>query len=174
MLVRRLKASNSRRSIADLHTSFRQNWSGTKDLKLFGLDELVKKDSKWGIDVKRFLVASNDHYRNVGLGGTKYLPTVEEVFEDKVTSTSGSFLPVCDSFMPDNAPSQDHIPCMCGDENGSKTLAFWKETHFDSWVGAQDKFGPYEPHYLCQRDMQQYRVPPVPYYLSLCNMNAHW
>lgn len=134
----------------------------------------MKKDSKWDIDVKDFLLASYNHYKKVGLGGTHYLPTVEEVLEGKVSSTSGSFLPVCDSYMPVNAPSQDHIPCMCGDENGSKTLAFWKEASFDRWVGAQNKLGKYEPHYLCQRDMERYRVPPVPYFINMCNINARW
>lgn len=173
MLVRSLQASNPRRSNADTETSFRQNWTGEKELKLFGLDDLVKKDNQWHIDIKDYLLASYNHYEKVGLGGNTMLPTVEELLEDKLSSTSGSFLPVCDSYMPVQAPSTNHLPCMCGDENGSETLAFWKETNFQSWVAAH-KNGHDEPHYLCMYDMGKYRVPPVPYFLNMCSLDYRW
>ncbi|KAL8922835.1 MAG: hypothetical protein Q9208_004960 [Pyrenodesmia sp. 3 TL-2023] len=173
MNVRDLTSYFKNAAISTILKNNMQNWTGEKELKLFGLDDLVKKNNQWDIDIKDYLLASYNHYETVGLGGNTMLPTVDELLEGKVSSTSGSFLPVCDSYMPVQAPSTNHLPCMCGDENGSETLAFWDEANFQSWTAAH-KNGREEPHYLCMYDMGKYRVPPVPYYLNLCSLDTRW
>lgn len=154
-----------------------QNWKGEKSLKLFGLDELVKEGNEWDIALKDYLVASYDHFKSVGLRSDRLIPSVEELFQGTVSSTSGSFLPVCNSYMPPKADSFSGIPCMCGDQYGSETLAFWKEANFASWIQSKDtgsQMTTRQAPYLCKNDMAIYRVAPVSYYLNLCNMGWHW
>ncbi|KAL8798918.1 MAG: hypothetical protein Q9182_006290 [Xanthomendoza sp. 2 TL-2023] len=152
-----------------------QNWKGAKTLELFGLDELVKEHNDWNLEIQEFLKASYDHYKANGLGQGQMLPSVGTLFEGKLKSTSGSFLPVCDSPLPHR---DDSIPCMCGDEYGSETNAFWNETNFASW-GASRSNGLVEksgdsPAYQCMATLADLAVLPVPYFLNLCNMGTHW
>ncbi|KAL9027868.1 MAG: hypothetical protein Q9196_003669 [Gyalolechia fulgens] len=156
-----------------------QNWSGEKELKLFGLEELVKDDGQWNIDLLDYLKASYDHFKAHGYEGETINPSVEDLYEGKTTSTSGSFLPVCDTYLP---PDKDGsmpkgMPCACGDKYGSDTAAFWKEANFDSWV-ADKSPGPKETHkgtiYLCRNELANIRAPPVTYFLNMCNAGWHW
>ncbi|KAL8806403.1 MAG: hypothetical protein Q9200_005045 [Gallowayella weberi] len=152
-----------------------RNWKGEKTLKMFGLDELVKKHNDWDLEIQEFLRASYGHYKANGLGQGQMLPSIGTLFEDKLKSTSGSFLPVCDSRLTLGANS---IPCMCGDEYGSETEAFWNETNFASWDASRSE-GLVEksensPAYLCMAKLAEKKVLPVPYFLNLCNMGTHW
>ncbi|KAL8937961.1 MAG: hypothetical protein Q9216_004147 [Gyalolechia sp. 2 TL-2023] len=156
-----------------------QNWSSERELKLFGLEELVKDDNQWNIDLLGYLKASYDHYKAHGYQGGTINPSIEDLFQGKVTTTSGSFLPVCDTYLP---PDKDGsmpkgMPCQCGDIYGRDTAAFWKEANFDSWV-ADKSPGPKEVHkgtiYLCRNELANVRTPPVTYFLNLCNSGWHW
>ncbi|KAL8816092.1 MAG: hypothetical protein Q9223_004847 [Gallowayella weberi] len=152
-----------------------RNWKGEKTLKMFGLDELVKKHNDWDLEIQEFLRASYGHYKANGLGQGQMLPSIGTLFEDKLKSTSGSFLPVCDSRLTLGANS---IPCMCGDEYGSETEAFWNETNFASWDASRSE-GLVEksensPAYLCMAKLAEKKVLPVPYFLNLCNIGTHW
>ncbi|KAL8649706.1 MAG: hypothetical protein Q9210_004245 [Variospora velana] len=154
-----------------------QNWSGEKELKLFGLDQLVRKNNEWDLDIQDFLQASYAHYKANRLGSGSLLPSVEELFEGKMSSTSGSFLPVCNSYMPFRPGQSSGIPAMCGDEYGSESTLFWKETNFAQWI--QDKTpGDVEKQksavYLAKNDMAIARVDPVAYFMNMCNMGWHW
>ncbi|KAI4113648.1 MAG: hypothetical protein LQ345_005412 [Seirophora villosa] len=154
-----------------------QNWSGEKELKLYGLDQLVRDNNEWDLDIQGFLQASIAHYKANGLGRNALLPSVEELFDGKVSSTSGSFLPVCNSYLPFKASQSSGIPAMCGDDYGSETTLFWKETDFAQWIQNQtpgDEENYKSAVYLAKNDMAIARVPPVAYFMNMCNMGWHW
>ncbi|KAI4086032.1 MAG: hypothetical protein LQ344_007905 [Seirophora lacunosa] len=154
-----------------------QNWSGEKELKLYGLDQLVSENNEWDLDIQGFLQASVAHYKANGLGRNALLPSVEELFDGKVSSTSGSFLPVCNSYLPFKAGQSSGIPAMCGDEYGSETTLFLKETDFAQWIQNQtpgDEENQKSAVYLAKNDMAIARVPPVAYFMNMCNMGWHW
>ncbi|KAL9011088.1 MAG: hypothetical protein Q9173_004035 [Seirophora scorigena] len=102
-----------------------QNWSGEKELKLYGLDQLVRENNEWDLDIQDFLQASVAHYKANGLGGNALLPSVEELFDGK-----------------------NQTP---GDEENHKSAV-----------------------YLAKNDMAIARVPPVAYFMNMCNMGWHW
>ncbi|KAL8912605.1 MAG: hypothetical protein Q9171_002407 [Xanthocarpia ochracea] len=156
-----------------------QNWGGKKKLKVFGLDELSKPDNEWEIESQAFLKASYDHYKANGFRADKMLPSVEDLIDDEVTPTSGSFLPVCDSWLPHKVHRNSGIPCICGDQYGSKTAEFWEAANFDSWEAVDlGKFPLLEhqrgPPFLCANDMSIQRISPVDYFLNMCNMDWRW
>ncbi|KAL9000474.1 MAG: hypothetical protein Q9188_005674 [Gyalolechia gomerana] len=155
-----------------------QNWNGEKELNLFGLEELVKDNNEWNIDLSNYLQASYDHYKAHGYRHEETFPSVEDLFKGKISSTSGSWLPVCDTHVPhDKSGMPKGMPCACGDKYGSDTAAFWKESNFDSWV-ADKSPGPKETNqgtiYLCRNELANVRTPPVTYFLNMCNAGWHW
>ncbi|KAL8812679.1 MAG: hypothetical protein Q9223_007234, partial [Gallowayella weberi] len=158
-----------------------QNWNSEKELRMFGLDEIAKPDNDWNIEIKAFLQASYDHYTRNGLSASSAgFPSVEDLFNDRVTSTSGTYLPVCDTSLSHRAGTPDRmsgIPCMCGDSYGAETTAFWGETKLDSWSEADETGDPAwakTPAYICRNDMAINRESPVDYFLNLCNMGWRW
>ncbi|KAL8929145.1 MAG: hypothetical protein Q9172_000580 [Xanthocarpia lactea] len=156
-----------------------QNWTGEKELKLFGLDDISKPDNEWAIQTQAFLKASYDHYKANGFRADEMLPSVEDLIEDEVTPNTGSFLPVCDSWLPHKVHGNSGIPCICGDQYGSKTAAFWEAANFDSWKAADLGEFPllehkYGPPFLCANDMSIQRISPVDYFLNMCNMDWRW
>ena len=107
------------------------------------------------------------------------LSSVEDLIEDEVTPTTGSFLPVCDSWLPHRVHGNSGIPCICGDQYGSKTAEFWEAANFDSWEAVDlGKFPLIEhkngPPFLCANDMSIQRISPVDYFLNMCNMDWRW
>lgn len=103
-----------------------QNWSDEKELKLFSLDVLIEKRNQWNIELLEYLKASFDHYKKHGYEGDSINPSVEELYEGRITSTSESFLPVCDSYLPPqkDVGTRESMPCQCGNINGKDTAAF--------------------------------------------------
>ncbi|KAL8871439.1 MAG: hypothetical protein Q9174_002727 [Haloplaca sp. 1 TL-2023] len=157
-----------------------QNWKKGEELKLFGDDKLAKPDNEWGIQLEAFLKASYDNYKRNGFQVLPALPSPDNLFEDRVTSTSGAYLPVCDSKLINDVRrgEESEIPCMCGDEYGSETTQLWDAMEFETWDAmrlddpeTEDKRGP---PFECRNDMAIQRVWPVKYYLNLCNMGWHW
>ncbi|KAL8695709.1 MAG: hypothetical protein Q9224_003217 [Gallowayella concinna] len=158
-----------------------QNWNSEKELRMFGLDEITKPDNDWRIEINAFLQASYDHYNTNGLrASSARFPSVQDLFNGNVTSTSGSYLPVCDTQLSHRKGMPDRmsgIPCMCGDSYGDKTTKFWEEANFDSWTATHqtgDKAIKKIPAYVCKNDMAINREPPVTYFLNLCNMGWRW
>ncbi|KAI4255944.1 MAG: hypothetical protein LQ352_002329 [Teloschistes flavicans] len=154
-----------------------QNWASEKTLKVYGLDEIAKPDNDWGIQVRAFLEASYDHYKTNGFQNGQMLPSAEDLFDDEVETTSGSYLPVCDSHITHKESKVSGIPCMCGNEYGSDTAKFWEEANFASWKAVQingDLETKKGPPYLCKNDMAYERTPPVAYFLNMCNMDWRW
>ncbi|KAL8767369.1 MAG: hypothetical protein Q9194_006007, partial [Teloschistes cf. exilis] len=154
-----------------------QNWASEKTLKVYGLDEIAKPDNDWGIQVQAFLKASYDQYKKSGFRTGPMLPPTETLFDNEVKTTSGSYLPVCDSYISHHNSHLSGIPCMCGDEYGSETARFWEAANFASWKAVQVN-GESEtkkgPPYLCKNDMSMERTPPVAYFLNLCNTDWRW
>ncbi|KAL8651974.1 MAG: hypothetical protein Q9226_004458 [Calogaya cf. arnoldii] len=110
-------------------------------------------DNEWDITLSEFLKASYAHYKVNGIGKGSMNPSVKDVFEGPATFTSGSYLPVCDTHILDQG-NHVRVPCMCDDDSGSETLAFWKEAHFDNWVGGKDHDNPlYKTRRACARQV---------------------
>ncbi|KAL8966363.1 MAG: hypothetical protein Q9183_003404 [Haloplaca sp. 2 TL-2023] len=157
-----------------------QNWDEGDELKLFGAEKLARPDNEWGIELQAYLQASYDHYKRKGFQQSPALPSPDRFFDNKVTTTSGAYLPVCIYNLENDVRrgAESGIPCMCGDEYGSETVQFWDAMRFDTWNAArlkdpevEDKKGP---PFICRNDMAIQRVWPVQYYLNLCNMGWHW
>ncbi|KAL8667746.1 MAG: hypothetical protein Q9168_007210 [Polycauliona sp. 1 TL-2023] len=150
-----------------------QNWNSEKELSLFGLDKLVQAGNEWDITLDEFLKASYDHHKGSGIGKGPMAPSVKDLFDATGTSTSGSYLPVCDTYFPSELDND--IPCRCGDEYGSETLAFWKEAHFDEWMAETDRDQPLKvAKRICTKNLLRGQTLPVEYFLNLCNMDFHW
>ncbi|KAL8881803.1 MAG: hypothetical protein Q9198_001064 [Flavoplaca austrocitrina] len=150
------------------------NWEGQNMITLFGLDKIVQEHNDWNITISEFLKASYDHHKANGIGNGALMPSVKDVLEGKGTSTSSSYLPVCDTYF--RKDDQHRHPCVCGDEGGSKTLAFWNEAHFDTWVGEKDKDNAFSAaKRLCVLYLAgETPLLPVPYFQNTCNMDLHW
>ncbi|KAL8982366.1 MAG: hypothetical protein Q9205_003099 [Flavoplaca limonia] len=138
-----------------------QNWEGDKKIKLFGLDKIVQDHNEWNITISEFLKASYEHRKLNGIGNGPMMPSVRDVLEGTGTSTS---------------EDKNRHPCMCGDDQGSETLAFWKEAHFDTWVGEKDKDNPFSAaKRMCVLSLAgETPLLPVPYFQNTCNMDLHW
>lgn len=156
-----------------------QDWGdGEGDLKVYGLNEISYDADTWGIEIQAFLKASYDNYKTNGFRYVPELPSTDQLFNGEMTPTTGSYLPVCDSYL--GLPKRDPhsgIPCMCGDEYGSETTQFWTAANFDSWAATKVE-GQWQtekgPPYLCKSDMSIAQTPPVAYFINMCNLGWRW
>ncbi|KAL9036501.1 MAG: hypothetical protein Q9180_004264 [Flavoplaca navasiana] len=156
-----------------------QNWAGEKHLELFGLKKMEEDENEWGLELQAFLKASYDHYKEHRFQPDPMLPSQEDLFDNTVKPTSGSYLPVCDSYLtpPKHKKHHSGIPCMCGDKYGSETAQFLEAANFQSWHAVEvtgDFYKKLGPVYLCQNDMAKSETPPVDYFLNMCNSGWRW
>ena len=154
-----------------------QNWDQTKQLKMFGLDELRNKDNHWGTNATIFLNQSYSHWQWSRYRSDILFPSVEQLRDNKISdSTSGAAVPVCYSPQPiksyNKLRNQDKaLPCICGDEMGNETISFFRETNFQSWVAVKGGKGLAE---ACQTSFEIGQTWPVQAYLAFCYLGWHF
>ena len=154
-----------------------QNWDQTKQLKMFGLEELMNEDNHWGTDAKTFLTQSYKHWQWSRYSPDLLFPSVEQLqVNAKPDTTSGAAVPVCYSPQPikdyNKLNNQDKaLPCICGDEMGNETLSFFHETNFQSWVAVEKGKGLAE---ACQTSVERGKTWPVQAYLTFCYFGWHY
>lgn len=154
-----------------------QNWDQTKQLKMFGLNELMNKDNDWGIDAESFLTQSYKHWQWSRYRSDMLFPTVDQLGEKaNPDTTSGAAVPVCYSPQPiksyNKLNNEDKaLPCICGDAIGNETTKFFHETNFQSWVAIEGGKGLAE---ACQTSFEIGQTWPVQAYLAFCNLGWHF
>ena len=154
-----------------------QNWAQTKQLKMFGLQELMNKDNHWGTNATDFLTQSYKHWQWSRYRSDIMFPTVEQLRTNTTSdSTSGAAVPVCYSPQPiksyNKLSNQDKaLPCICGDEMGNETTKFFHETNFQSWVAIEGGKGLAE---ACQTSFEIGQTWPVQAYLTFCYLGWHF
>ena len=154
-----------------------QNWDQTKQLEMFGLDELMKKDNHWGTNATIFLNQSYSHWQWSRYRSDILFPSVEQLRDNKTSdSTSGAAVPLCYSSQPiksyNKLRNQDKaLPCICGDEMGNETISFFRETNSQSWVAVEGKKGLAE---ACQTSFEIGQTWPVQAYLAFCYLGWHF
>ena len=157
-----------------------RNWRRGKNIQLFGLEQFVQPQYQSDLELQGFLNASFMHWQEYRLNQEfdVLFPTIDDLIDDKVSSTSGSFLPVCYSeFMaPQNFELRGHmndraLPCICGNSFGNETMTFFREAGFDTWVAAGKGQGLAT---ACQESMTNLAAPPVQTFLALCQLGWHF
>lgn len=147
-----------------------------KNIALFGLDEISQPGNQWDMDLGPFLTASYNHWQTNRFNQSQPFPSIKDLMEDTVDTTSGSFLPVCYDetvkpmdFLIKNSDQNRALPCVCGDSFGNETAYFFREAGFESWVDKDAHLGD-----RCQRNMDAGHVSPVENFMNLCNLGFHW
>ena len=152
-----------------------QNWDQSKQLKMFGLNEL-NNTKDWGVNASEFITASYHHWQWSRYGPDLLFPTVEQLLGKPYDSTSGVALPVCFS----SQPVQDYhlwfnidkaLPCICGDELGNETMHFFQEANFASWVSFESGKGLAD---ACQTSFEIDKTLPVQVFLTYCQFGWHF
>ena len=154
-----------------------QNWGQTKQLKMFGLDDLMNDENHWGTNAEEFLTHSYNHWQWSRFRPDIMFPTVDQLREGKSSnSTSGASVPVCYSPQPIQSYNEEHnrdkaLPCICGDEMGNETTSFFRETNFQDWVAIEGGKALAE---ACQTSFQVDKTRPVEAYLAFCHLGWHF
>lgn len=137
----------------------------------------MNKDNNWGTDAETFLHQSYNHWQWSQYHSSFTFSTVDQLRENSTSnSTSGAALPVC--FPPQPIQSYNKLynqdtalPCICGDELGNETMAFFKETNFRSWVAGERGKGLAE---ACQTSFEIDKTWPVQAYIAYCYLRWHF
>ena len=155
-----------------------QNWDDTKQLKMFGLDDLMNKDNDWGTSAEEFLTRSYNHWQWSRYRPDIMFPTIDQLREGTVSnSTSGAAVPVCYSPQPLQDFNYEFLdldaalPCLCGNGIGNETMPFFREANFQSWVALEGGKGL---AMSCQTSFEIDRTRPVEAYLAFCHMGWHF
>ena len=154
-----------------------QNWGQTKQLKMFGLQELMNDKNHWGTNATDFLTQSYNHWQWSRYRSDIMFPTVQQLRDNTTSnSTTGAAVPVCYSPQPirsyNELRNQDKaLPCICGDALGNETIEFFHETNFQSWVDIEGGKGLAE---ACQTSFEIGQTWPVQAYLTFCYLGWHY
>lgn len=153
-----------------------RNSKQRKNVELYGLDRVIQPGNDWNVDLEDFVSGSFKHWQDHRFDqeDENLFPTVGEILTLQVTSSSGSFLPVCYSELMPPAKMSKVVgdpPCLCGDDRGNETQLFYQEAGFARWTGYEDGRGLAAP---CQVLMSKTQIPPVTAYLTLCDNGWHF
>lgn len=155
-----------------------RNYKIGKTVKMYGLDSLVKPNNDWDLDMQDYVSKSFRHWQEhrYDQTGPNLFPTIDDLFTGNITTSSGSYLPVCysESIVPLNFKKKgkdESLPCICGDNIGNETLLFFREAGFEKWTANQNAKGL---AMACQWSMSQAKAPPVQTFLSLCRFGWHY
>ncbi len=158
------------------------------NVEMYGLNDLVKPDNDWGLTIQDFSAESFIHWQQYrySQNPVDLFPTVDEVLSDKVTTSSGSYLPVCysDVILPHDSGSNREdknrihksafrLPCICGDREGNETELFFREVRMDKWVKNKNTDDREGLAFACQLSLSHVKGPPVSTFLTLCNNGWH-
>ena len=150
-----------------------EQWHHSKNLKLFGLEQLEQAGNEWKITADDFVNRSFQHWQSNRLSPGNLFQTLDEAMRGVPGSTSsGTYLPVC--YSPSMA-LQDlgedlSLPCVCGTV-ANETASFFQEDNMYSWVGAKDGYGLV---YNCQTSFYLSQERPTEMFLALCAMQYHY
>jgi len=154
-----------------------RNSKNSKVMELYGVGELTRADNPWDFAFGAYLQGSYDHWRDHRGQPDQMFPSVEDLLNDQVTDSFGSYLPVCydehirpGDFLLDGGDKQ--IPCTCGDAYGNETAMFFKAAGFDNWVALQKDHVALG--FRCMFNMWEAGVYPVEQYMTFCELGSHW
>lgn len=155
-----------------------RNWRIGQTVEMYGIDDLIKPHNDWDIELRQFIGESFRHWQEYRYDPREgnYFPSVGDLFAGKLTSSSGSNLPVCYSelIVPHSLKNKNEkrdLPCICGDWMGNETAVFFREAGFDKWSANLNRKGLAKE---CQQTMRHLKSPPVQTFLSLCHNEWHW
>ena len=151
-----------------------QDSRGAKNVELYGAEALMQPGNPWDVDLDNFLQASFERWQKSRYAPGTMMPSLDELRDGEVTSTSGSFIPVCYDplIKPGNFDIKKEskvMPCACGSIYGNETKAFFREAGFGNYIEADRALGD-----RCFRDLQGVGAPPLEMYMTLCELGYHW
>lgn len=147
-----------------------RNQRGVYRLELYGIQELLGEDNRWGVHAQDFLVNSYKHWKLYRYRADYMWPTMDQlVTGDSANTSTGASLPVCYSPVSLNTP----LPCICGDFYGNETIPFFENMNLASWRGSDG--GQMIPE-ACQYsfDRSESMIGAVQRSLTWCTLGWHW
>ena len=158
-----------------------RNSKKTKNLELYGLDDLMREDNPFHFTARDLFNSSwasyqLNHYRFQR--ERKDFSLESFVPRDPEGSVSGGSLPVCMSKMkPGNYHEKGNhdkvFPCHCGDNFGNETMDFFNTIDMTRWVvfDQNEVTGMSE---ACQTSFARDKTNPVNVFITYCQLGTHW